>query len=191
MINFNLNFGGFYESIHDQIVENAMGYYFDFVDHETGEIDKEKMWFIGADIWEFGRIKYSKSFLDVMNDTIGTDLKFEVLYSPNFYNYETDQIICNISKKDILKVFDFIKKENLKNKVFSIIKEKTTSYDGFIAFYYYEDFFKKENLSFLIECLFDVILKNEDFYLDEFYIVNLPEIITDKKGYMSLKNEGL
>ena len=75
--------------------------------------------------------------------------------------------------------------------VFSIIKEKTTSYDGYISFYYYEDFFKKENLSFLIECLFDVILKNEDFYLDEFYINHIPEIITDEKGYMSLKNEGL
>ena len=191
MINFNLNFGGFYESIHDQIVENAMGYYFDFIDHETVEIDQEKIWFIGADLWNFGRIKYSKNFVDVINDTIGTDLKFDALYSPNYYNYGTDQIICEITKKDILKVFDFIKKENLKNDVFSIIKEKTTSYDGFNAFYNYEDFFKKENLVFLIECLFDAILKNEDFYLDEFYFNHLPEILTNEKGYMSLKNEGL
>ncbi len=104
--------------------------------------------------------EYSKSYIKVLNNILDTNIIFKALNSPKFYNYLTDKINVELSKKDILKLFKYIKEEELKQEVFNIIKDSSTSKDGYVAFYNYADFFKKDNLDILVECLIDVIIEN-------------------------------
>jgi|GEM_PF-1531582 len=186
----NINFGGFYESLHDYYVEEAVANYFGYF-LEDGAIDQEQMWHIGSDIWRWVKIEYSKEYIDELNYILNTKIKFIELDSPSMYNYRTDVIIANISRKDRLVIMKYIREEGLKEQVLKHIKISSTSYDGYISFLSYEDYFKKENVNFLIEIMLDVIIKDSETVLEEFRIVNMPEVITDIKcpSYYTLKGE--
>ena len=145
LIKTTVNFGGFYNSIHSDIIDTYV---------EDMEYNWENVDYIST------YKEYSKSYIKVLNNILDTNIIFKALNSPKFYNYSTDTINVEISKKDILKLFKYIKDEDLKQEVFNIIKEASTSRDGYIAFYNYVDFFKKDNLGILAECLIDVILEN-------------------------------
>jgi hypothetical protein len=172
-IQTQINFGGFYNSYHDDLCQQAVGYSLGADDPETGEIiyntDMENF-----NEWQSVFVEYSKEYINKLNDELNISLKFDSLDSPKFYNFSTDVILASISIKDILKLFTYIKENDLKEKVYDLIKQKTTSVSGYSAFYSYCDFFKSENRYFLIECLIDVILEtlNEDypFSVEEFYI---------------------
>ena len=145
LIQTTVNFGGFYYSIHRDILDSeleCLGYDDDVINFEATHN------------------AYCKNYIKVLNNILDIDLIFKALNSPKFYNYSTDVINIELSKKDILKLFKYIKEEELKQEVFNIIKDSSTSKDGYIAFYNYADFFKKDNLDILIECLFDVIIEN-------------------------------
>lgn len=144
-INTNINFGGFYESIHSYVIDTYV---------EDYEYDWEKVNY--KTTYEI----YVKDYIKVLNSILDTNISFKALVSPKFYNYSTDYINVDISKKDILKLFQYVRNEDLKQEVFNIIKKSSTSRDGYIAFYNYEDFFKKENLDILIECMLDIIVDN-------------------------------
>jgi hypothetical protein len=90
---------------------------------------------------------YAKDYIKVLNNKLDTNIIFKALNSPKFYNYSTDKIEVEITKKDALKLFQYVRNEELKQEVFNIIKESSTSKDGYIAFHNYEDFFKKDNLN--------------------------------------------
>lgn len=144
-INTTVNFGGFYESIHSYIIDDNI---------ELNEYDFENVNY--KDTFEI----YAKDYIKVLNNKLDTNISFKALNSPRFYNYSTDFINVDISKKDILKLFKYVRNEDLKQEVFNIIKKSSTSKDGYVAFYNYKDFFKKDNLDILVECLFDVIVEN-------------------------------
>ena len=140
-----VNFGGFYESIHSYIIDDNI---------ELNEYDFEKVNYKST--FEI----YAKDYIKVLNQKLDTNIIFKSLNSPKFYNYSTDFINVEISKKDILKLFQYVRNENLKQEVFNIIKNSSTSKDGYISFYNYTDYFKKDNLDILVECLFDVIVEH-------------------------------
>ena len=148
-----VNFGGFYNSIHSDIIES----YVEDMEYNWEDVNYTETYKI-----------YSESYIKVLNNILDTDLVFKALNSPKFYNYSTDTISIEISKKDILKLFKYVKDEDLKQEVFNIIKEASTSRDGYVAFYNYADFFKKENIAILVECLLDVVVENlEDRIIDD------------------------
>lgn len=187
MLNFSLNFGGFYENYNAFLVEQAAAYYFDMND-ENGEVDPEKIWYLGADVWHKIENLFCVDFVNALNDELDTNIFFDELISPKAYNFQTDIIWAAINKKDILKLFKYIKKNNLKNNLFNLIKNRSKSYDGFIAFYSYNEYFKKDQRGFLVEMMFDVILKSFDYpVLDEFYFWDFPAVVQDAKGYYALK----
>lgn len=82
--------------------------------------------------------KTAKLAVDILNENINSDdgiikdLKFKSLYSPKFYNYETDALIMsvnlNLSK---LKKFCFKTHRETFDKY---LKDNFTSYDGFTSF---------------------------------------------------------
>lgn len=153
LIQTNINFGGFYNSIHSDIIDNnieLMEYDFENVNYKsTFEI-------------------YSKDYIKALNNKLDTNISFKALVSPRFYNYSTDVINIDISFLDILKLFKYVRDEELKKEVINIIKESSTSKDGYVAFYNYKDFFKKENLDILVECIFDIIVdKLQDSIIEE------------------------
>ena len=169
LIETSINFGGFYNSLHSDIIESYI---------EDLEYNWEDVNYIST------YNEYSKSYIKVINNILDTNLIFKALNSPKFYNFTTDYINVEISKKDVLKLFKYVKDEDLKQEVFNIIKDSSTSKDGYVAFYEYADFFKKENLDILIECLFDIIIENlQDRIIDDI-CANYIEIIfnEDLKG---------
>ena len=145
LIKTTVNFGGFYDSIHSDIIDT----YVVDMEYNWEEVNYNDTYKI-----------YSENYIKALNNMLDTDLIFKALNSPKFYNYTTDKINVEISKKDILKLFKYIKDEDLKQAIFNRIKFVSTSRDGYAAFYTYTDFFKKENLDILIECLFDVIISS-------------------------------
>ena len=145
LIETNINFGGFYNSIHSDIIES----YIEDLEYNWEDVDYKETYKI-----------YSESYIKVLNNILDTNIIFKALNIPKFYNYSTDFINVEISKKDILKLFKYVKEGELKEEAFNIIKEASTPRDGYVAFYNYADFFKKDNLDILVECLLDVIIEN-------------------------------
>ena len=153
LIETNVNFGGFYDSIHSDIVDTCVA----DMEYNWEEVNYEATY-----------NEYSKRYIKVLNNILDTNIIFKALNSPKFYNYTTDFINVELSKKDILKLFKYIKDAELKEEVFNIIKDSSTSKDGYSAFYNYADFFKKDNLDILIECLLDIIIENlQDRIVDD------------------------
>lgn len=164
-INTTLNFGGFYESIHSDVIDN----YIELNEYDFESVDYKSTY-----------KNYAKDYIKVLNNKLDTNISFKSLNSPKFYNYSTDYINVDISKKDALKLFQYVRKEELKQEVFNIIKDSSTSKDGYVAFYNYKDFFKKDNLDILVECLFDVIIENLQEDIVEEIQANYLEIILNE-----------
>ena len=122
LVQTSINFGGFYYSIHRDILDSEL--------ECLGYADE-------AINFEATHEAYCKNYIKVLNNILDTDITFKALNSPKFYNYSTDFIDVELSKKDILKLFKYIKEEDLKQEVFNIIKDASTSKSGYIAFYNY------------------------------------------------------
>jgi len=127
MIKTTIDFGGFYDgSIHNLYIENLIEDY----QYDYDNID-----------WNKTHNDYIKQYCYVLSSFIleeydlDFDLKNISLYSPKFYNYETDTIDCEINNKQVNR----LNKIFLKNNYFiEHLKERTKSYDGYISFYTFE-----------------------------------------------------
>ena len=167
LIKTTVNFGGFYNSLHSDIIDT----YVEDYEYDWENVNYRATYKI-----------YSQDYIKVLNSILDTNISFKALNGPKFYNYSTDFINVEITKKDALKLFQYIRNEDLKQEVIDIIKESSTSKDGYIAFYNYEDFFKKENLDILIECLFDVIIENLQDDIVEELQANYIDIILNENN---------
>ncbi len=131
-IEIELPFSGFYESLHDQNLDDAIEQHFSY-DYETGE-DKElgddyekARW--DADInWEEIHKGYAKAYVEEFGEEFDLDLEFADLTSPKYYNFSTDRIFAEVPFEQIEK----IRKEAEAHPEYKeFIKERYTSYDGF------------------------------------------------------------
>lgn len=181
-MNINLNFGGFYESQHSDLIDQAINSQFDDDYIKNNNIDINKI------NYQKTNINYCKKYLEFIENyllnfdknfnknihferlNLEIDLKFIELKSPKFYNYSTDEIIININKNDSLKIVDFVKNyflDELKN----YIKDITTSRSGYVAFYKFDEVFIKNKDNTLVEACFKIICDqvNKSDDLNEFY----------------------
>ena len=167
-----INFGGFYETFHDDIVERAVADYFGYVDHDTGEIDYDRLWDVDRVTWIDARRQYCSDYLDTLSYELGIDLEYHAIVTPRFYNFSTDVIVANINRRDILALFEYIRKNRLKPNLMEHIKSITTSSDGYHAFYRYDEIGQTANRPILIELMLDVIIadlgRDYPLIVDEF-----------------------
>lgn len=118
-----LPFSGFYESIHDEVMDRNL------IDEELSMEEQEKL---RDEIdWKEERIEYSKEYTELVAKLLKVDLEFVALESPREYNFGTDRIFANMEESDV---------ELLKGKVdtdlmYNAVKEQYTSRDGFSSFY--------------------------------------------------------
>jgi len=136
-----LNFGGFYESVHEDLIENTVE---DVMEEENVTEEMIK--------WDALYLEYSKKYVDFLNERFELNLKFLELESPRFYNYSTDVIIVDISEDDFKKVSEIVNKDKLKE----VVKEITTSRSGYIPFYTADEVYKDDEM--LCRCMFDVLI---------------------------------
>lgn len=133
-IETSIAFGGFYESIHDSNVDHMIDCYNEdgnYPEYNFDNIDYKKTHQSYIESW-------TGMFEEYLFNEFNLNIHFKnlKLWSPQYYNYDTDVIDCKI---------DFNQMESLNQKMLfddnflSWLKKRTTSYDGFISFYSYDD----------------------------------------------------
>ena len=127
MIKTAIEFGGFYESIHSHNIENLIEAY----EYDYDNID-----------WDKTHDDYIKDYCYVLSSFIleeydlDIDFKNISLYSPRFYNYETDTIDCEINNQQVNSLNEIFLKDN---DFIEYLKERTKSVSGYMSFYTFED----------------------------------------------------
>jgi hypothetical protein len=125
-------FSGFYESLHDSELDNALGYM--FADYATGCDVNEDLHYKAHNLihWGDAHKAYAHRYAGAFADHFAIpSLEFESLSSPKEYNFTTDRIFCTIERADLCRImatFDL-------QKFAEYVREKFTSRDGFISFY--------------------------------------------------------
>jgi len=170
-MNTTINFGGFYHTHHEYIIEQAVGNMLGIDDPETGEIDSEALYDFNE--WPSVMNSYAKQWLDMLNADLGTSLSFMELNSPREYNFKTDVIFADVPDDDILLIKEYVKHNHLSTSLSEHIKNATTSYDGYRAFYSGPDLELPENEDVLIQLMLDVIIEdlgvNYPYICEDFY----------------------
>lgn len=163
-----LNFGGFYCSIHSELAESMVKMYEDNDGENVIEFENYSKLYA----------EYSKRFVSFLNELMGCKLKFISLESPRYYNYSTDNIVCNYAKKDFAAIKKYAKENDLQKDIENHIKDITTLKDGYWPFYEYSEVFLHENEDILIQCYLDVIIENStENWINYYDIENVYEII--------------
>ncbi|CAB4164486.1 hypothetical protein UFOVP831_42 [uncultured Caudovirales phage] len=145
-----INFGGFYNSIHDAQIENQFEAYEDNIDIETNKQD-----------WTKTQINYSQAYLKKMeqflfNEKIEAKFKFIRIESPGEYNFRTDQIVVNILKKHQKSIINFVK-NNFSIELVELIKKQTTPASGYRPFYTFNEIYKENINDLLLEACLEII----------------------------------
>ena len=146
-----INFGGFYNSIHDDNIEWACESYFT---DDDGNCD----WDIILDSVDFKKIRgvyidlYCDLFSDWLKENYNLAIKFKniSLSSPREYNFETDKILCDINQ---------VENESLINAMYAKpafldwLKDRAKSKSGYISFYDFDDVMNDKNEIFSVYAL--------------------------------------
>ena len=154
--NVALNFGGFYDSVHSDLIDTEIENIL-----ETEELTYDEI----CDYIDFRRIyrEYSKRFVDNFNDNFDLNLKFSHLIQPKEYNFKTDEILVEMSMQDYNYLFLDTNQDKLNHK----ITKATTNRDGYSAFYNYSEMLDEPQ--FIAEFLLDIIMEGADYALDDWF----------------------
>ena len=109
---------GIYEAWHDGRYEMASDNY------ENIDIDTVK-----------ARNIFAQSVIDFLNSEFKTNLKYDGLYMPKYYNYEDDKINFSYNDNDFDLLLNAIKDYELSSELECRIQKYATSCEGYIAFY--------------------------------------------------------
>jgi len=142
---FLIDFGGFYHSVHSDILDIQIDYF---------EIDEDNV------NYKETCNSYCNEFIDSLNDMLELELKFIKIDSPKFYNFSTDKIEAEINENDFNKLKDTYLNSN---EFIDYVNENSKSRSGFISFYNgFNEVIKEDEV--LLQYMFNYILKE---YADE------------------------
>ena len=119
-----INFGGFYHSIHSDIIDGRIETNLDW-----GE-DLQQDGFDAVN-WRETFIDYSKEYVYRLNEELDLNLSFVGLNSPKYYNYTTDKIIAKVNEEDKKTLSRYIYDSDFLDWA----DPRLTSCDGFHSFY--------------------------------------------------------
>lgn len=177
-------FNGYYNTILS-IEENDCCYM-----DELGEIDEDLYNKINS---KETYLNISKKYVKEFNDELEKDLQefgitniqFQKLYSPQFYNFSTDEIYCSLNiNTEVL--YTFLKK--VKNQFQAFLNENYTPTDGYIPFVsnvaetYLENLTTTEvdnrNISVILEYLVTEVLLVESYDIETKVLESYNELIS-------------
>jgi len=130
-IQAEINFGGFYESIHSDYIDSNIESAFDGY-YNMGE----KIYNLDYTAFE---VLYSKAYISMINEVCDLELEFYSIDSPSEYNFRTDTILVNVNEADLWRINSFTRYNDLKEQVQKRLDVITTSRDGYIPFYTAEE----------------------------------------------------
>ncbi len=193
-----LPFSGFYNSIHDSVIDSALEYESECY----ADSDKANDIILDAlNVNHYDKIReaLSKVFVEGVNELfwyeydINLDLEFESLKSPKFYNYSTDEIYCYVANDKINELVALLDNEN---DFIKALKDKYQSCDGFIVFdSTLQAIDNKDYSLFFSDLLCQLIdfdkIDNNEYYHDrasETVLNNLPECLYDELSKLEIDN---
>lgn len=127
-----LPFSGFYQSLHDTVLDDTIERM--FTDRDTGCERNEGLESALVVACDFApvREKYAAAYAVAFGQEFKIDtLKFESLTSPRFYNFETDRVFATVTKKELARIYRATNRDDLT----ALVKSMFTSRDGFHSFY--------------------------------------------------------
>lgn len=124
-------FSGFYESLHDSALDDALNQMFS--DRDTGcHVNEDLVMRAWSSMkWHQVHIDYAKEYVDDFSREFKLSLEFDELKSPREYNFVSDRVFCWISTESLKRVFGEVNTPALRIK----IHENHTSRDGFYSYY--------------------------------------------------------
>lgn len=124
-------FSGFYNSLHDAEFDSALEQMFT---DNSGTKQYSALIERAFELTDWGKahLEYAQRYSDAFKDEFSIpSLQFEKLVSPQFYNFETDRILCTIDYSDVERIFKATDRHILEGW----IEGRFTSRSGFISFY--------------------------------------------------------
>ena len=169
----NLSFGGFYYSVHSDIVDSLVGSNFD----EDGDTLTEDDYYDTIDYQKTYKdyCKYYVRYLfEYLLDAHGIRLTTQQnnvgMWSPREYNFSTDVIVLKDVSHSTMKSLTTLFNRYLEDNLFrNFILEKTTSRSGYIPFYTYEEVVDKKDLEVSLEILLEVIANEFNEEVESLY----------------------
>lgn len=133
-LEIEIPFCGFYNSEAESMIDSEIEQSFDIPGTGNPEIPEDFY-----DKMSYKKIfiafckHYTECFEEWLNRELDIDitLTFKDMQSPREYNFSTDRIFCEISEKDIKKLWEIVDVQ----KLAEVVKNRCTSYDGFCSFY--------------------------------------------------------
>jgi hypothetical protein len=136
MKNIQVEFGGFYYSIHEQFIDSMIDSYYqddlgDTLDYYLLDINYQ-------DIFS----EYSKFYLQFLNESlrenagIDCNFTFQQVDSPREYNFKTDVILAKISDANYQRLLKYFRTNS---EFIGYLREAVKSRDGYISFYDFND----------------------------------------------------
>ena len=178
IVEFYLDFGGFYDSYIDGLIDQTLE---SESEMQLEEFNREVTPCL--DNYQELCEKISKEYISILNEALfyETGLKDEPtldyisLNSPKYYNFETDTILTQMSIKDLKALLRLVDR----SKLADYINEHSKSRDGFYSFY---DGFEavKKDLSIFCRYFFN--------YLFELYEIDQSTIINTGYFYETITN---
>lgn len=123
-------FSGFYHSFHSDVLDHALEM---TVTDDRGDVYSRDLFDLAFDSidWTVTHEAYAKSYCRHFSAHYGVELKFVCLSSPKFYNFTTDRIFAEIPLAEVERLFAEVGRTELQR----VVKQRFTSYDGFISHY--------------------------------------------------------
>lgn len=170
-VTIELPFSGFYESVHDSNIDQAIedGFNYDYETDQDKEVSRDVYDAIGdADIdWDAIRKEYAWNYTDTFGKEFELELDFDIMTSPREYNFGEDRIFATVPADQINRIREEV--ENHPNYA-EYIKEKFTSRSGFWSNFSKDSKHKDWTREVLSECQYRTIL---EFWLE--YIQGIKE----------------
>ena len=157
--NVALNFGGFYNSIHSDLMDSELETILETEDLTYDNISDYISW---KDI----HLEYSKRLVVAFNNKFDLSLKFEELIQPREYNFHTDQILVEMSMQD----YNFLWLNVNQDEMLDEINKATTAVSGYMPLYNSSEILDEPQ--FIAEFLLDIIIEGADYDSDWFYYDN-------------------
>ena len=174
-LEFNINFGGFYESMHNYAIESSAysSLDIDFDDYDARDDVDDTI------DWKAMQKQYCIDWLELFNSEFNLDIEFKGIDSPSYYNYETDKITGSIDWSS----FTELESKMLDNDDFiEYVNDNSKSYDGFNSFYDGIDAVG-ENSAIMMMYITDYLLKSySDDNDGEMIYIDYIELVLNKES---------
>ena len=195
-----LNFGGFYQGIHEDIIDTVITNELDYAMEDVDYFDETTFYnkFDYPKIHlEYAKYYVREFFISVLRDygiKLTTKSKNISIISPKEYNFYTDVIILSdVSKttvKNLTRLFNQVVQDDDEFKKF--IRYKTTGRDGYIPYYSWSDVVNRVDVGVSLEFLLQYLASDFNDYLDMNEFIDTLDyllFLIDKKEYFSYLKE--